>query len=294
MNQMRTYKITDREEEFPETLRRIAACPAELYVKGELPEASCPSVAIVGARLCSEYGKTQAYRFGAYLAAHGVQIISGLAKGVDAFAHEGALSVSNGRTFGILGCGTDLVYPRQNRKLYDRVMRRGGLISEFKPGTQPVAFHFPMRNRIIAGLSDLVLVIEAREKSGSLITVDYALEQGKTVYALPGRVDDALSAGCNRLIAQGAGIACSPDDLLEELKIERGKSQIKGKKDNFGLATDLELVYSCLDFSPKALRTIQEETGVPVLKLRENLMELELLGCVREITKDFFVKTKGS
>lgn len=291
MDDIQTYKITDEEAAFPEALKRIAACPTELFVKGELPDILRPSVAIVGARMCSEYGKAQAYRFGAQLAAHGVQIISGLAKGVDAFAHEGALSVSGGRTFGILGCGIDLVYPVQNRYLYDKVMRRGGLISEYKPGTPPLGFHFPMRNRIIAGFADLVLVIEARERSGSLITVDYALEQGKAVYALPGRVDEAMSAGCNRLISQGAGIACSPDDLLKELQIEKNRHEKEGNKINFGLATNLELVYSCLDFSPKSLQAIQEETGIPALKLRGQLLELELLGCVREIMKDFFVKT---
>lgn len=133
-------------------------------------------------------------------------------------------------------------------------------------------------------------MIEAREKSGSLITVDFALEQGRSVYALPGRVDDALSQGCNRLIAQGAGIACSPDMLLEELKIERNRHESPVSGENLGLASDLELVYSCLDFEPKSVQAIQETCGMPTLQLLQNLVELELKGLAREIMKSYYVR----
>lgn len=285
-----SYCISSNAEEFPEKLKTIHRVPEELFVRGTLPDPRIPSVAIVGARMCTPYGKSQAYRFAAELARQGVQIISGLAQGIDSMAHEGALSVTGGRTFGILGCGLDVIYPRKNAGLYGRVAENGGLISEFPAGTPPRSVNFPQRNRLISAFSDIVLVIEAREKSGSLITVDFALEQGRSVYALPGRVDDALSQGCNRLIAQGAGIACSPDMLLEELKIERNRhiSPVSGEK--LGLASDLELVYSCLDFEPKSLQTIQEACAMPTLQLLQVLLELELKGLAREIMKSYYVK----
>ena len=282
--------VSSYAEGFPEKLKTIRRIPEQLYVQGDLPDPGLPAVAIVGARMCTPYGKSQAYRFAAELARQGVQIISGLAQGIDSMAHEGALSVTGGRTFGVLGCGLDTVYPRQNAGLYQEVAKNGGVITEFPPGTPPRAANFPQRNRLISGLADIVLVIEAREKSGSLITVDFALEQGRSVYAVPGRVDDCLSQGCNRLIAQGAGIACSPDMLLEELKIERNRTSCVKEGKNFGLASDLELVYSCLDFQPKSLQAIQENCGMPVLQLLQVLMELELKGLAREIMKSYYVR----
>ena len=292
MEEKNYVEVSHRDKDFPEKLRQAGPRPDRIYVKGELPDPDRPSVAIVGARMCSAYGRKQAGRFGAVLAAHGVQIVSGLARGIDAWAHEGALGVAGGRAFGVLGCGIDVIYPRQNGPLYRRVEKNGGLISEYPPGYAPLARNFPLRNRMISALADLVLVIEAREKSGSLITVDCALEQGRAVYALPGRVDEPLSAGCNRLISQGAGVACSPEYLLEELKILCGKKMPAEESVNFGLATDLELVYSCLGFQPKGLPAIQEETGIPVLKLKELLLELELDGWIRELMKDYYVKLK--
>ena len=285
-----SYCISSNAKEFPEKLKAIHRVPETLYIRGTLPDPRLPSVAIVGARMCTAYGKSQAYRFGAELERQGVQIISGLAQGIDSMAHEGALSVAGGRTFGILGCGVDVVYPRQNARLYEQVAANGGLISEFWEGTPPKAANFPQRNRLISAFADIVLVIEAREKSGSLITVDFALEQGRSVYALPGRVDDALSQGCNRLIAQGAGIACSPDMLLEELKIERNRTACVEERNNFGLASDLELVYSCLDFEPKSVQAIQETCGMPTLQLLQVLVELEIKGMAREIMKSYYVR----
>ena len=285
-----SYCISSNEKDFPERLKTIHRVPENLFIRGALPDPRLPSVAIVGARMCTAYGKSQAYRFGAELARQGVQIISGLAQGIDSMAHEGALSVAGGRTFGILGCGVDVVYPRQNARLYEQVAANGGLISEFRAGTPPKAANFPQRNRLISAFADIVLVIEAKEKSGSLITVDYALEQGRSVYALPGRVDDALSQGCNRLIAQGAGIACSPDMLLEELKIERNRHESLVSGEKLGLASDLELVYSCLDFEPKSVQAIQETCGMPALQLLQNLVELELKGLAREIMKSYYVR----
>lgn len=173
-----------------------------------------PAAAIIGARLASGYGREQARRFSYRLASRGITIISGMARGIDGIAQMAALD-AGGKSYAVLGCGVDICYPEENRKLYDRLLQQGGIISEYPPGTFPEARLFPQRNRIISGLADLVLVIEARKKSGTLITVDMALEQGREVFALPGRVSDSLSDGCNRLIRQGAGAATCPEDILE-------------------------------------------------------------------------------
>ena len=224
-------EISKNDPDYPRRLRALGSMPEKLYLKGELPGDE-PAVAIVGARQCSNYGRRQARRFGRALAEKGVAIISGMALGIDACAQEGALE-GGGKSYAVLGNGVDICYPPGNRKLYEALIKKGGILSEYEMGSEPLSWHFPIRNRIISGLADIVLVIEARKKSGSLITVDYALEQGRTVFALPGRAGDALSDGCNLLIAQGAGIACSPESILEELELlyirqndERGKDRI--------------------------------------------------------------------
>lgn len=214
------------EEDFPEHLRTIPDPPFGLYFMGKKPlfgeksaerKEQCrtePSAAIIGARLASGYGREQARRFSRRLASRGITIISGMARGIDGIAQKAALDVG-GKSYAVLGCGVDICYPEENRELYDRLLQEGGIFSEYPPGTYPEARLFPQRNRIISGLSDVVLVIEARRRSGTLITVDMALEQGREVYALPGRVSDSLSDGCNRLIRQGAGAATCPEDILE-------------------------------------------------------------------------------
>ncbi len=210
--------ILPLEPDFPECLRTIRQPPCALYVRGRLPDPSKPAVAIIGARNCTSYGSDMARWFAAELSKAGVQIISGMALGVDGIAQRAALD-AGGSSFALLGCGTDICYPKTNRDLYDALLEKGGVISEYPDGTQPLPAYFPQRNRLIAGFSQAVLVVEAREKSGSLITADAALEQGKDVFVLPGRITDALSAGCNRLLEQGAGIALSPQMILEALPI---------------------------------------------------------------------------
>ncbi len=215
-------RYADRyDPEYPPYLKQYERMPAGLYVIGRFPDPSRPCVAIVGARNCSGYGKSEAERFGKTLAENGVQIISGLAYGIDVSSQIGALR-GGGTAFAVLGSGADVCYPKENRSVYDEIIRNGGgIISEYEPGTKAAPWHFPLRNRIISALADIVLVIEARKKSGSLITVEYALEQGKSVFAIPGRNVDALSFGCNALISQGAGIAVSPEVILEELALCR-------------------------------------------------------------------------
>ena len=208
--------ISKPDPEYPEKLRNIPDSPFSLYVKGKLPDPEKPSVAIIGARMCSDYGRYMARQFGRGLAMSGVQVISGMARGVDGIAQHAAL-LAGGRSYGILGCGPDICYPEENRDVYELLHENGGIISEYPPGMEPIANFFPMRNRIISGLSDVLLVVEARQKSGTSITVDTALEQGREVLAVPGRVTDRLSDGCNYLISQGAGVAISVEDVMDRL-----------------------------------------------------------------------------
>ena len=211
------HYIRRNSDYFPLRFEGLSDVPEGLYCIGSLPDDNIPSVAVVGARSCSSYGRKTAFALGKFLAEQGVQVISGMAMGIDSSAQEGALA-AGGKTFAVLGCGVDICYPRTSYAVYDALAVRGGIIAEVEPGTKPLAYNFPRRNRIISALSDIVIVVEAREKSGSLITVDCALEQGRTVYAVPGRVGDRLSDGCNFLIAQGAGILWSFEAVTEELK----------------------------------------------------------------------------
>lgn len=176
--------------------------PYGLFVKGELPNPNAPAVAIIGARRCTHHGGIIAEHTAAELTRAGILIISGLAIGIDSCSHQGALS-AGGKTYAVMGCGPDICYPSSHRNLYEQIASHGGILSEYPPGREVRPAYFPLRNRIISGLADLVLVVEARERSGSLITVDQALEQGREVMAVPGRPDDPLSVGCNRLIPGG-------------------------------------------------------------------------------------------
>lgn len=223
--------VAREDQEYPEQLRNYPRMPSGLYLVGNFPDPGKKTVAIVGARMCSPYGRAEAIRFGEELAAEGVQIISGMAYGVDSWALHGALQ-AGGQGFAVLGCGVDVCYPKESYHIYRRIIREGGgIMSEFEPGDGPAAWHFPIRNRIISALADVVLVVEAKLRSGSLITADYALSQGKTIYAVPGRNLDELSRGCNRLIAQGAGIAWDPEVILEELGIVSGSKRARKEKD---------------------------------------------------------------
>lgn len=212
---------------YPVKLLSIPARPFGIFVKGKLPDVRQRSLAIVGARDCSEYGQYVARHFAEKMAQNGVAVISGLARGIDGIAQRAAME-AGGESFGVLGCGADICYPKSNEKLYRMCMERGGILSTYLPGTPPTPNLFPPRNRIISGLSDGILIIEAREKSGTIITADLALEQGKDVFVIPGRVTDRLSDGCNSLIRQGASLIQSPEQLLEELNIGYGKACVTG------------------------------------------------------------------
>lgn len=202
--------------EYPQRLRDIPDPPYGLFCKGRLPKEEKLSVAVIGARECSEYGIFVAQALGRTLAEAGIQVISGMARGIDGIAQRAACE-AGGVSFAVLGCGVDVCYPSQNQPLYDKLLETGGILSAYTPGTAPNASLFPPRNRIVSGLADAVVVVEARQKSGTLITVDMALEQGREVYVVPGRLTDRLSDGCNRLLKQGAGILLSPEEFVREL-----------------------------------------------------------------------------
>ncbi len=285
--------VTEDHPLFPKRLRMLPDGPDSLFCKGVLPADERPSAAIVGARACSNYGKEIALHFAKELASCGVQVVSGLAYGIDGYAHQGALD-ADGATFGVLGCGVDICYPRAHIRLYTDIQKKGGILSEFPLGTKPFPQNFPQRNRIISGLSDFLLVVEAKEKSGSLITAEHALEQGKDVYAVPGRIGDINSAGCNRLIAQGAGIAFSVEDLKKEMGLFCEKKTNISKSTKLSLVTEEKLVYSCLDLQPKSLNEIVEAAGLPVSQVLSALLSLQLKGYITEAKRSHYCLTAGS
>ena len=219
--------ISVEEEGYPKRLKVIPDSPFGLFYRGRLPEEDILSVAVVGARECSAYGSYVAQAIGAALGEHQVQVISGMARGIDGISQEAALE-AGGSSFGVLGCGVDICYPKSNQELYEKLAKQGGILSAYPPGTEPRPQNFPPRNRIVSGLADVLIVVEARNKSGTLITVDMALEQGREVFVVPGRVTDRLSDGCNRLLKQGAGVFLSPEDFLREFGVGEKAAQKAG------------------------------------------------------------------
>lgn len=276
-------------DHYPEQLRNIADAPYSLYVRGRLPDFSTKRVAIVGARMCSEYGKFMAEQLGEKLASCGVEIVSGMARGIDSFGHAGALK-AGGHTFAVLGCGVNVCYPQSNRALYRDIPENGGIISEYPPDTAPIPQLFPARNRIISALSDVVVIVEAKERSGSLITADYALEQGKDVYAVPGRVTDSLSEGCNNLIRQGAGIVNCVEDFMENLDL---RIKNEWNQENFNkllLEKDESLVYACLSLRPKNMEELLRKTGFTMPQMADVLQRLIRKEFVTETFKNFYIR----
>lgn len=287
--------ITEQEAAFPKRLKEIPDPPWAIYYVGELPQADKKAVALIGARDCSEYGRYMAGQFGAAFAKAGVQVISGMARGIDGIGQSTALK-EGGYSLGVLGCGVDICYPRENQALYDALLAGGGVCSEYPPGVVPKSVLFPPRNRIISGLCDAVLVVEARERSGTLITVDMALEQGREVYALPGRATDPLSGGCNRLIRQGAGLVCTPEELLAELYGESGMSERGTQTKLFFLEGVQGELLEILDFSPLPAEELQrrymEKQGkaIALPLLFQELLELCACGYAGQVGGSYFMR----
>lgn len=278
--------------DYPRELLRLPDYPYGIYIEGILPEKH-PLIAMIGARNCTTYGRELAYRFGKELAMNGCGVISGLASGIDGAAHQGCLD-GHGYTIGILGSGIHRIYPKENYKLYLAMRERGGILSEYPPDLEPYAHLFPRRNRLISVLSDYVLVVEARKKSGSLITVDYALEQGKTIGAVPGRPCDTLSEGCNHLLRQGASCVLDTEDILEEffhsnrlMEVVHERSEVNL---SLGLAPDEKKVYSVLRLEPQFIDDIIVSTDLPVWRTVSILSELEIKGVVKQDPHQFYYR----
>jgi DNA processing protein len=266
---------TLRRSDLPPLLRAIHDPPPRLHVRGEagLDLLSRPSASIVGARACSPYGAQVARLLGRELAAAGVVVVSGLARGIDAEAHRGALD-GGGATVAVLGCGIDRDYPAANAELARRIVESGGLIvSEYEPGVEPAPWRFPARNRIIAGLCSATVVVEARERSGALITADFALEEGRDVLAVPGEITSALSAGTNALLKLGAGPVTAAGDVLELyglLSEQRPKPKLEGAA---------AVVLGAL---PATMDDLVQRTGLAAGAVAAVLAELELGGLASE------------
>lgn len=277
--------VTFGDDLYPEGLRHINAAPLVLYIKGNITEVDKYAVAIVGSRRVTEYGIQVSDRLSQELALSGLTIVSGMAMGVDTVSHKGALK-AKGRTLAVLGSGLDVPYPASNRALIDLIAASGAVISEFPFGTPPLRENFPRRNRIISALSLGVIVVEGAPGSGSLITVKYALEQGKEVFAVPGNINLRNSKGPNGLIKNGAKLVENAEDVIEELSL-----QIKGiiKEDKLQherlmpkMSGNEIMIYDCLRDEPKHIDTIIRGIDMPTGRALSTLLNLELRGIVRQ------------
>ncbi len=280
---------TIEDDNFPEKLKNISNCPYSIFFAGKLPETNKMSVSIVGARGRSAYGCEVAKKLGEVLAKNGINVISGLARGIDKDGHTGALQ-GKGNTFAVLGSGVDICYPRENKYLYEEIKKTGGIISEFLPGTNPIPLNFPLRNRIISGLSDIVVVVEAKLKSGSLITADFAMEQGRDVYVVPGRITDPLSKGCNRLIKQGAGIIYDIEEFVSDITETAFTECVQMDFKKNLLDKKESLVYSLLDFCPVGIGTLFDKLPFDLSELLDILENLKRMGYIKEDIPNHYIK----
>ena len=278
--------VTLLDADYPRSLLEIPDPPPYLYVKGSLTGLE-PAVAVVGSRRASSYGLLATRRLAGDLASHGITVVSGMARGVDTAAHRGALS-GGGRSVGVLGCGVDVVYPPENHELFAAMEEKGGLVSEFPLGTLPLAENFPRRNRIISGICRGVLVVEAAERSGSLITAQYALDQGREVFAIPGNITCSSSRGTNRLIKQGAKLVETVEDILEELP-QRGENRTsQAAVPAFELTHQEAAIYTILAAAPHHIDDIIVKSALTVGDVSAILLRLELKGAVQQLPGKLF------
>jgi DNA processing protein len=275
------HVLTWEDADYPPLLREIYGPPPVIYVRGTLLPEDQWAVAIVGTRRATAYGKQAARMLGQDLAQNGVTVVSGLARGIDSEAHQGALE-GGGRTIAVMGCGLDRVYPPEHRRLAHTIAEHGALISDYPLGTPPDGRNFPPRNRIISGLSQGVLVVEAGAQSGALITVDFAVDQGREVFAVPGNIVSRSSAGCNRLIQNGAKMVLRVQDILEELNMTMLGQQAEVRAavpDNETEAHLLDLVSD----QPLHVDEICRQSELPIHEVSSTLAMMELKGLVRQV-----------
>lgn len=290
--------LTPENEGYPQNLKNIPDPPIILYVKGELKEEDKFSIAIVGSRRASFYGLSCAEKFAADLAAQGFTIVSGMARGIDTASHRGALK-QGGRTIAVIGSGFNHIYPPENKKLAEEISRCGAVISEFPIETRPLPENFPRRNRVISGLSLGVLVVEAARNSGALITADFALEQGREVFSLPGKVDSGNSFGTNGLIQQGAKLVSCLDDILEEFNlVSTTHANIQRKKDDLKLNSASPLcdnessLYNLISEQPITLDEIVERANTNITDASRILLKLQIHKFIRELPGKQFVRAQ--
>lgn len=273
--------VTVFDESYPEKLRQVESCPYLLYYKGSLDNINNISIALVGSRKATSYGKWAAEKFTKELSELGVNIVSGLAVGIDTIAHKTALK-NKAATFGIIGCGINIVYPKKNIELFKEISENGAVITEYPLDIQPVAFNFHDRNRIISGLCDAVLVIEAQEKSGTLITAGHAANQGREIFAVPGNIDSLYSKGTNALIRDGAKLTTSLDDIVEEILELKEKVKHKNFVIDYSILTDDELkIISCLRAGKSTIEEINREISIDTGELLSNITLLEMKGLIK-------------
>jgi len=272
--------VTIKDENYPYLLRSIPNVPPVLYVKGQVLQEDQFAIAIVGTRKKTSYGKQVALELSRFLADNGISIISGMARGIDTFAHQGALN-AGGRTIAVLGCGLDYTYPPENHKLSQRIIENGALISEYYPGTKPEAKNFPPRNRIISGLARAVVVIEAGERSGALITAKFAIEQNRDVFAIPGSIYAPRSRGTNRLISDGAIPLLDFKELLLFLNLEQTAEYRYVQKSLPKNDVELLLLETIRD-EPLHIDEIKNITSLSTDKVSANLTMMELKGLIRK------------
>jgi DNA processing protein len=287
------------EPEYPQSLLQIYDPPALLYVRGDSSVLNAPSLSIVGTRRPTVYGTQMAERLGRDLAKRGLVIISGLARGVDALSHAGALS-AGGRAIGVLGTGIDVCYPKENKKLFERVLEKGAIISELPTGSHPAPENFPVRNRIIAGMPLGVVIVEGKQYSGSLITARLAMEFGREVFGVPGNVTQEVSFAPNQLIKQGAKLVTSADDVIEELptpiraalvQAEAAESEERNALAAEALSPTEQRIYTLLSVEePRHIDDLVETTGLNSSEVLATLFELEMKGIVRQLPGKQFTK----
>ncbi len=272
--------VSMEDDDYPEKLRVIPDAPELLYIRGTIPEG--PALSVVGSRHNTRYGRDSALRLSRDIAACGVLIVSGLARGIDTAAHEGALS-GNGKTAAVLGCGLDLIYPPENKELAEKIVASGGaLVSEFALGTPPLPYHFPRRNRIISGLSDALLLIEAALRSGTQSTVNHALDQGRMVFALPGNIDSPGSELPLKLLKEGAEMCTCPSDILSRLRVPERRTEVGEAVSLSDPAPADHPVLRALRLEEKTFEELLAETGMDAGSLSGELSLLELDGKIEK------------
>ena len=281
-------------DQYPKHLKTIYSPPLILYIKGNIITSDIVALAIVGARRCTHYGLSQAERFSRLLAQKGFCIVSGMARGIDAAAHRGAIS-ADGRTIAVLGSGLGAIYPRENLELAEQIARHGAVISEFSMNTPPDFRNFPPRNRLISGLSLGVLVVESALNSGSLITAQWALEQGKEVFAMPGNIDSVYSRGTHKLIKEGAKLVEDINDIIQELGplaeiFSDGDTETTTDPRSLSLNSQEKKIFSLLSSSPRDIDEIIQTTGLPSSVVSSTLMILEIKKLVKQLSGKRFVK----